>query len=68
MLVGGTLLLTPGFVTDVVGFFVILPPTRPLARKASAGSWPGGQSGWSAGGPAGRPASGAQEARGTQEG
>lgn len=32
VLVGGTLLLTPGFVTDVVGFFFILPVTRPLAR------------------------------------
>ncbi|MDF2092033.1 FxsA family protein [Knoellia sp. 3-2P3] len=32
VLVGGTLLLTPGFVTDVVGFFFILPLTRPLAR------------------------------------
>ncbi len=32
VLVGGTLLLTPGFVTDVVGFFFILPFTRPLAR------------------------------------
>jgi UPF0716 protein FxsA len=34
VLVGGTLLLTPGFVTDVVGFFFILPVTRPLARVA----------------------------------
>jgi UPF0716 protein FxsA len=34
VLVGGTLLLTPGFLTDVVGFFFILPATRPLARKA----------------------------------
>ena len=34
VLVGGTLLLTPGFLTDVVGFFFILPVTRPLARKA----------------------------------
>ena len=34
VLVGGTLLLTPGFVTDAVGFFLILPFTRPLARKA----------------------------------
>jgi len=34
VLVGGTLLLTPGFVTDVFGFFFILPFTRPLARKA----------------------------------
>jgi UPF0716 protein FxsA len=34
VLVGGTLLLTPGFVTDVFGFFLILPLTRPLARRA----------------------------------
>lgn len=33
VLVGGTLLLTPGFVTDVVGFFFVLPPTRPVARR-----------------------------------
>ena len=33
VLVGGTLLLTPGFVTDVAGFFLILPVTRPLARR-----------------------------------
>lgn len=32
VLVGGTLLLTPGFLTDLVGFFFILPFTRPLAR------------------------------------
>ena len=34
VLVGGTLLLTPGFVTDLFGFFFILPFTRPLARRA----------------------------------
>lgn len=34
ILVGGTLLLTPGFVTDVFGFFLVLPFTRPLARRA----------------------------------
>ncbi|MGH3366800.1 MAG: FxsA family protein [Nocardioidaceae bacterium] len=33
VLVGGTLLLTPGFVTDVAGFFFVLPFTRPLARR-----------------------------------
>ncbi|MEU4606170.1 FxsA family protein [Kribbella sp. NPDC023972] len=33
VLVGGTLLLTPGFVTDVFGFFFVLPFTRPLARR-----------------------------------
>ena len=32
VLIGGTLLLTPGFVTDVFGFFFILPLTRPIAR------------------------------------
>jgi UPF0716 protein FxsA len=33
VLIGGTLLITPGFVTDVIGFFCILPFTRPLARR-----------------------------------
>lgn len=33
ILIGGTLMLTPGFVTDVVGLLVILPLTRPLARR-----------------------------------
>lgn len=33
VLVGGTLLLTPGFVTDLVGFFFILPITRPITRR-----------------------------------
>jgi UPF0716 protein FxsA len=32
VLIGGTLLLTPGFVTDIFGFFFILPLTRPIAR------------------------------------
>ncbi len=38
ILVGGTLLLTPGFVSDVVGLFCILPFTRPIARRALAGA------------------------------
>lgn len=33
VLVGGTLLLLPGFVTDVVGLLLVLPATRPLARR-----------------------------------
>lgn len=53
VLVGGTLLLAPGFLTDLVGFFLILPPTRPVARRALesvvtrglvgglVGRWPG---------------------------
>src|SRR5690349_5206972 len=36
VLIGGTLLLTPGFVTDVVGFFFVLPLTRPVARRLLA--------------------------------
>ena len=33
VLIGGTLLLTPGFLTDIVGFFFILPFTRPITRQ-----------------------------------
>jgi UPF0716 protein FxsA len=33
VLLGGTLLLTPGFLTDLVGFFFILPLTRPITRR-----------------------------------
>lgn len=28
ILIGGTLLLTPGFITDVVGFLLLFPPSR----------------------------------------
>jgi UPF0716 protein FxsA len=37
ILIGGTLLLTPGFISDVVGFFCILPFTRPVARRLLTG-------------------------------
>lgn len=33
VLVGGALLLAPGFLTDIVGFLLILPVTRPFARR-----------------------------------
>jgi UPF0716 protein FxsA len=33
VLVGGVLLLTPGFLTDLLGFFLLLPLTRPIARR-----------------------------------
>ncbi len=33
ILVGGTLMLTPGFVTDAFGVLLILPFTRPYARQ-----------------------------------
>jgi len=75
VLVGGTLLLTPGFVTDVFGFFFVLPFTRPLARRALAwlaarhvrrrgggwgGSWDGSWGGpWGPGDAWGGPGGGA---------
>ena len=33
ILIGGTLMLTPGFVTDALGVLLILPFTRPFARR-----------------------------------
>lgn len=33
IIVGGTLLLTPGFITDVFGVFFLLPPTRAISRR-----------------------------------
>lgn len=36
VLVGGVLLMLPGFVTDILGFFLLLPFTRPLARRLLA--------------------------------
>ncbi len=33
ILVGGTLMLSPGFVTDALGILLILPLTRPVARR-----------------------------------
>jgi UPF0716 protein FxsA len=33
IVVGGTLLLAPGFLTDIVGLFFLIPPTRAIARR-----------------------------------
>jgi UPF0716 protein FxsA len=33
ILIGGTLMLSPGFVTDAFGILLILPLTRPAARR-----------------------------------
>ena len=33
ILVGGTLMISPGFVTDIFGILLILPFTRPVARR-----------------------------------
>lgn len=33
VLVGGTLLLTPGFITDITGFLMLAPPTKRFFKK-----------------------------------
>ncbi|QPC47206.1 FxsA family protein [Mangrovibacillus cuniculi] len=33
VLVGGVLLLTPGFITDFIGFYLLLPVTRKTLKK-----------------------------------
>jgi len=33
IIVGGTLLLTPGFITDVFGAVLLIPPTRAIVRR-----------------------------------
>ncbi len=69
VLIGGTLLLTPGFVTDFVGFFFILPLTRPLTRAwleavvarkllGPMGEWPTGSGGGATGSGASAPGAG----------
>ena len=37
VILGGALLLTPGFVTDLVGLLCILPPTRAVLRRLLTG-------------------------------
>jgi UPF0716 protein FxsA len=34
IVIGGALLLTPGFISDVFGLWLLLPPTRALVRRA----------------------------------
>jgi UPF0716 protein FxsA len=36
IVIGGTLMVSPGFVSDVVGVLLILPLTRPLGRRVLA--------------------------------
>jgi UPF0716 protein FxsA len=36
VLIGGLLLLVPGFITDAIGLLLLLPPTRALARRGVA--------------------------------
>ncbi|WP_310963456.1 FxsA family protein [Nocardioides terrisoli] len=37
ILIGGTLMISPGFVSDVFGMLCILPFTRPVGRRLLAG-------------------------------
>lgn len=37
IVVGGTLMISPGFVTDVFGMLAILPFTRPIGRRLLSG-------------------------------
>src|SRR5205823_6470651 len=56
IIVGGAFLLAPGFITDVVGLILLVPPSRSLVRRVLAraivarrfravrmGGWPGRQ-------------------------
>jgi UPF0716 protein FxsA len=36
VLLGGALLLSPGFITDAFGLLLLIPPTRALIRRAGA--------------------------------
>ena len=36
IVIGGALLIAPGFITDIFGLFFLIPPTRALARGAAA--------------------------------
>lgn len=35
--IGGTLLLAPGFITDIVGLILLIPPTRAIVRALMKG-------------------------------
>jgi UPF0716 protein FxsA len=37
IVIGGTLLLTPGFVTDIAGLLLLIPPTRAILRRLLRG-------------------------------
>jgi UPF0716 protein FxsA len=56
VILGGALLLTPGFVTDVFGALCVLPPTRALVRRAltAFAARRTGVAGWSGGPGTGR--------------
>lgn len=42
VLIGGLALMVPGFITDVLGLALLLPPARALARRAATRNHPAG--------------------------
>ena len=69
ILVGGTLMLTPGFVTDVVGMLCILPFTRPIGRRVPGrrDQPPAGRASAYPGGPRPRPTARTQQRPGPDD-
>ncbi len=71
IVLGGALLLAPGFITDVFGFALLIPPTRALlrgfvarlARRRVSFAWTMGQ-----GSPPPRPGAGTAGSRGPAQG
>jgi UPF0716 protein FxsA len=62
IILGGALLLTPGFITDVVGFALLIPPSRNLLRAVVARFARRRVSfGWRVASPPPRPAGGPQQ-------
>jgi UPF0716 protein FxsA len=74
IIIGGTLLISPGFLSDIVGIFLLLPPTRAISRRllrrftlgrvtivgfpGGRGRFGGGSGGFGGGGGFGAPGSG----------
>ena len=69
VLFGGALLLTPGFISDILGLLLLLPPTRALFRallvRRFAGRMVASMSGPRVGGPAGSRPQQAYDVEGT---
>jgi UPF0716 protein FxsA len=67
IVVGGTLMITPGFVSDIFGILCILPFTRPFGRRILAGVVGRRLLGVTATGAGGAPAPGTQRRPGTDD-
>ena len=59
---GGAFLITPGFLTDIVGLLLLLPPTRSVIAGWSRDAWAGA---WRSGSPAAKPAAAPYDVDGT---